>query len=101
MMRGGGQVGEHGVGHVRVAQHVVDLEPLGLVLQHQAFVHGREHQRMRAARQVVGEDDGRPRDHLAEDVLISAMRDHGEAARHGCPQAGGVVEVMVRDDQLR
>src|SRR5690606_16831388 len=90
-----GQIGEHGVRHVRVADDVIDVEPPHLVLEHEMLVDRYELEIVRAHCERVRIYDGRSFDHLANDPLVTAMADHGEPPRHGRTKPGRMVEVVV------
>ena len=94
-------VREHGFGHVQVADGVIDVDAHRAVVEREMLVDGQELQRLRIARERVGEVRRGPRDHLAEDALVAAARDDRETARDGGAQAAAVIEVMVRDDDVR
>ena len=84
-----------------MADGVIDVDAHRAVVEREVLVDGQELQRLRIARERVGKIRRGPRDHLAEDALVAAARDDGEPARYRGAQAAAVIEVMVRDDDVR
>ena len=84
-----------------VVHHAVDVQLHGIVLELEVIIDRDDLRNFRVAAQRIREQLRGARGDFFHVFDVLAVGDDGQSFRHGSPQAAGVVDVMVRHDDLR